>query len=308
MATMVQEFGKTGVLYGGSSAERPVSLSSGNAVLQGLQTKGVDAVGIDLDFAGNIYRQLEGIDRAFIVLHGRGGEDGIIQAILETMKIPYTGSGVMASAIGMNKLQSKRVWQGSGIPTPRFVAVRDEMDLGAGYEALGGGILMVKPMSEGSSIGMSRVASLAELSDAFRKARQYDDEVLLEEWIDGDEYTCTVVGDEAYPVVKLETPNEYYDYAAKYEANDTRYLCPCGLPEPREEQLKALALEGYRLIGCTGWGRVDVMMDNRGDFFLLEVNTVPGMTDHSLVPMAAKARGIGFNDLVWNILETTLGR
>lgn len=299
-----QQFGKVGVLFGGNSAERAISLRSGNAVLQALLSRGVDAVGIDINFDRHLIEQLKGIDRAFIALHGRGGEDGTIQAVLNVLEIPYTGSGVLASALAMDKLRCKQLWIGAGLPTPEFVAVSDEDSLEGVLESLGGSV-MVKPPHEGSSIGMSHVSNESDLHEAFGRAQEHDKDILIERWIEGEEYTCTILKDQALPVIRLKTPNDFYDFQAKYESGETQYLCPCGLNEQDEKELQSLSLEAFRAAGCKGWGRVDAMRDKNGKFWLLEVNTVPGMTDHSLVPMAGKAAGMDLADLVLNILEVT---
>ena len=299
-----QQFGKVGVLFGGNSAERAISLRSGNAVLEALQSRGANAVGIDINFDKHLVDQLKGIDRAFIILHGRGGEDGTIQALLNVLEIPYTGSGVLASALAMDKLRCKQLWIGAELPTPEFVAVSDEGGLDGVLQSLGGSV-MVKPPHEGSSIGMSHVTNENDLHQAFARAQEHDNEILIERWIEGEEYTCTILGDQALPVIRLKTPNDFYDFQAKYESNETQYLCPCGLDEASEKELQALSLKAFNAAGCKGWGRVDAMRDGNGRFWLLEVNTVPGMTDHSLVPMAAKAAGMDFADLVVKILEVT---
>ncbi|MCG8670176.1 MAG: D-alanine--D-alanine ligase [Pseudomonadales bacterium] len=299
---MATQFGKVGVLFGGNSAERAISLRSGNAVLAALQSRGVDAVGIDINFDSHLIEQLKGIDSAFIALHGRGGEDGIIQAVLNVLEIPYSGSGVMASALAMDKLRCKQLWLGAGLPTPEFVATENEDELDGVLEQLGGTV-MVKPPHEGSSIGMSRVSDESDLHQAYALAQEHDSEILIERWISGSEYTCAVLNGKALPVIRLKTPNDFYDFQAKYESNETEYLCPCGLSAEEENDLQALCVKAFKVAGCKGWGRVDVMRDEQGKFWLLEVNTVPGMTDHSLVPMAAKAAGMEFADLVMNILE-----
>lgn len=299
-----QQFGKVGVLFGGNSAERAISLRSGNAVLQALQSCGVDAVGIDVQFDRHVAEQLKGIDRAFIALHGRGGEDGMIQALLNILEIPYTGSGVLASALGMDKLRTKQLWLGAGLSTPEFVAVSDENALDGILESLGGSV-MVKPPHEGSSIGMSHVVNDSDLHGAFARAQEHDSEILIERWIEGEEYTCAILNGAALPAIRLKTPNDFYDFQAKYESNETQYLCPCGLDAASEDELQNLSVRAFNAVGCKGWGRVDAMRDSDGRFWLLEVNTVPGMTDHSLVPMAAKAAGMDFAKLVMNILENT---
>lgn len=296
-----RELGRVAVLFGGVSAEREVSLQSGAAVLEALKGANVDAFGIDL--GSNALEQIQGaqMNRAFIVLHGAAGEDGRVQALLSAMDIPFTGSPMAASALAMDKLRSKLLWQGSGLPTPKFAVLRDETDW---QQILGelGGAAMVKPAHEGSSIGMSRVTSGEELERAYEAARTYDTSVIAEALIQGPEYTVTILGDQVLPAIRLETDNVFYDYEAKYLSDETRYHCPCGLAPEREQDLKDLALQAYRSIGCEGWGRVDVMADAAGNFYLLEANTVPGMTSHSLVPMAAKAAGLSFEDLVLNIL------
>lgn len=292
------------VLYGGQSAEREVSLHSGRAVYDALIRQGVDAFLIDVD-AGIVARLLnEEVDRVFIALHGPGGEDGRIQALLEFLQLPYTGSGVQASALAMDKWRTKQIFTVAGIATPEYRALT-ESNLDQVVADIGEA-LMVKPAHEGSSIGMSKVATRAELDAAYREAAQYDRSVFAEQVIVGAEYTVAVLGSEALPAIRLETDHEFYDYDAKYLANDTRYLCPCGLSAEDEARLAKLAVEAFDALGCTGWGRVDFMADSNGEFYTLEVNTVPGMTDHSLVPMAAKAKGLSFDDLVIKILMQTL--
>jgi len=289
--------GKIGVLYGGESAERAISLRSGHAVLAALQSLSADAVGIDVRFNDDLFKQLSNIDTAFIALHGRGGEDGVIQGLLEVLNIPYTGSGVSASAIGMDKLRTKLIWSGLDLPTPDFKSVTTSEALDGVLESMGGAV-MVKPPHEGSSIGMSRATTEAELVSAVDMALEHDDVILLERWVEGAEYTCAVLGDEPLPVIRLKTPNQFYDFEAKYQSSTTEYLIPSGLSEAAELQLQQLSLQAFKAVGCKGWGRVDAMMDHEGAFWLLEVNTVPGMTGHSLVPMAAKAKGYSFEQLV----------
>ncbi|MBK1701367.1 D-alanine--D-alanine ligase [Thiococcus pfennigii] len=298
-------FGKVAVLLGGRSAEREISLKSGHAVLAALRERGVDAE--PLDPGPDVLERLRegGFARAFIALHGRGGEDGQIQGALETLGLPYTGSGVLGSALGMDKYRCKLLWRGLGLPTADFALLREEADLAAAADL--GFPLMVKPVHEGSSIGMARVEDRKALVQAWRGAAVFDAQVLAERWITGAEYTCAVLGHEALPLIRLETPRAFYDYEAKYQAETTRYLCPCGLPEAEEAVLRHLALEAFDAVGARGWGRVDLMVDDQGRPFLLEINTIPGMTDHSLVPMAARARGLSFDELTWRILETTLG-
>lgn len=289
-------FGRVAVLAGGRSAERPVSLKSGKAVHEALRSLGVLAELVDP--SEHKVEVLRGFDVCFIALHGRGGEDGVIQGVLEHLGVPYTGSGVMASAIGMDKVKSKMIWRAAGLPTPDFYVAGQSMSELAFP-------LMVKPAHEGSSIGMRKVDDAEQLAEAIAEAGKFDADVLVEQWIDGAEFTVAILGDEALPAIRLETPNRFYDYEAKYEANTTRYLCPCGLDAEKETELRTLALNAFRQIGCSGWGRIDVMQDKSGKFYLLEVNTVPGMTDHSLVPMAAKATGRDFPQLVAEILLAT---
>ncbi len=304
MTVTAADFGKVAVLMGGQSAEREVSLRSGQAVLAALLRQGVDAYAVDV--GADVMAQLADaeFDRAFVALHGRGGEDGVIQGALETVGLPYTGSGVSGSALGMDKYRCKLLWKGLGLPTADFVMLQSESDLEAA--AALGFPLMIKPSHEGSSVGMARVENRDELCSAWQDAAQYDADVMAEKWIAGAEFTAAILGDEVLPLIRLETPHVFYDYAAKYEANDTTYLCPCGLSEEQEQEVQALALRAFRSVDANGWGRVDLMQDDSGHFLLLEVNTSPGMTDHSLVPMAARALGIEFDGLVWRILESTL--
>lgn len=300
-------FGRVCVLMGGWSAEREVSLKSGSAVLKALRERGVDAHGID---AGRdiVTRLTEGrYARAFIAMHGQGGEDGVIQGVLEALGLPYTGSGVLGSALAMDKLRTKQLWLGVGLPTPAFRVLAEEADFAAVIRDLGLP-LIVKPANEGSSLGMTKVRNPEDLPQAWEAARKLDRRVFAEQWIDGAEYTAGVVGDYMLPFIRVETPREFYDYTAKYFADDTRYHCPCGLNEAREAALAQLARRAFETAGCYGWGRVDLLCDRAGNPWLIEINTVPGMTDHSLVPMAAKAAGIGFPELVWRILEGTLDR
>lgn len=298
------DFGKVAVLMGGSSAERAVSLKSGAAVLAALQRRGVNAHSVDPDDALLRTLQTEAFDRAFIILHGRGGEDGVMQGALETIDMPYTGCGVMASALGMDKYRCKLLWQGAGLPTPPYALLRGEADLPAA-EALGFP-LMIKPVHEGSSIGMARVENPQQLADAWKSAARYDALVLAEKCITGGEYTCALLDGQALPLIRLETPHGFYDYEAKYLADSTSYHCPAGLSETDENAFRQLALDAFKTVGAEGWGRVDLLTDADGKPWLLEINTVPGMTDHSLVPMAAKAAGVDFDELVWRILQTSL--
>lgn len=301
-----EKFGKVAVLMGGSAAERAVSLRSGAAVYEALKRKGVDAVAIDV--TGNPIDALAGIkvDRVFNIIHGRGGEDGVLQGVLEVLGIPYTGSGVMASALTMDKLRTKLCWQGYGLVTPQWYLLRDENDLDACIEKLGFPVI-VKPAQEGSSIGMSKANTRDELLKALQVALAYRCDVYAEKWVTGKEYTVALLNGEALPVIRLETPNAFYDYEAKYSATTTQYHCPCGLDQDRELFVKNLAVTAGKVVGAKGWARVDVFIDDAGQYQLIEINTVPGMTDHSLVPMAARQAGIDFDELVWRILETSLG-
>ena len=302
--TNPKTFGRVAVLMGGLSAERDVSLKSGQAVLGALLERGVEAVAIDV--GNEILQQLveSGCERAFVILHGRGGEDGVIQGALELLDIPYSGSGVLASALGMDKMRTKRLWQGAGLPTPEHEVLSEDCDFTAVVERLGLP-LIVKPIHEGSSIGMSKVESADALQPAHAEAARYDNEVIAERWIEGSEYTVAILGNRALPPICLKTPHSFYDFAAKYQADTTEYICPCGLGEEEARRLQSLALKAFQVVGAQGWGRVDAMRDANGEFWLIEVNTVPGMTDHSLVPMAARAAGIEFDELVWKILESS---
>lgn len=298
-------FGRVAVLFGGKSAERAVSLKSGAAVLEALQSAGVDAFGIDVgdDFLQRL--AAEKIDRAFIVLHGRGGEDGSMQGLLECAGIPYTGSGILASALAMDKLRTKRVWLSLGLPTPAHATLASEEDCHAAAAELGFP-LFVKPAHEGSSIGMAKVADVEALIAAWKDASRYDSQVLVEQMIDGPEYTVAMLRGQVLPPIGLGTPHTFYDYDAKYLANDTQYRIPCGLSADKEAELKALTARACEAVGTQGWARADVMQDANGQFWLLEVNTVPGMTDHSLVPMAARAAGLDFQQLVLAILADSV--
>lgn len=298
-------FGRVAVLFGGKSAERAVSLKSGAAVLEALQSAGVDAFGIDVgdDFLQRLTS--ERIDRAFIVLHGRGGEDGSMQGLLECAGIPYTGSGILASALAMDKLRTKRVWLSLGLPTPNHAVLASEADCRAAAAELGFP-LIVKPAHEGSSIGMAKVADVDALIAAWKDASQYDSQVLVEQWIAGPEFTVAMLRGQVLPPIGLGTPHSFYDYDAKYLANDTQYRIPCGLSADKEAELKALTARACEAVGTQGWARADVMQDANGQFWLLEVNTVPGMTDHSLVPMAARAADLDFQQLVLAILADSV--
>jgi len=295
-------FGKVAVLLGGKSAEREVSLKSGSMVLAALRKKGVDAHPFDPKERDLQDLLRERFARVFIALHGRFGEDGTVQGVLEWLGIPYTGSGVLASALAMDKLRTKRLWAAEGLPTASYEVLAQETDLKAAAKRLGTP-LFVKPASEGSSVGMTKVKRAADLEEAYALAVNYDPVVIAEKFIDGPELTVGILGEQALPIIRIETPREFYDYEAKYISNDTRYLIPCGLAPAREKQLQALALRAFRALGCRGWGRVDLMLDKRSRPFLLEVNTSPGMTDHSLVPMGARAVGISYEDLCLKVLE-----
>ena len=293
---------RVAVLLGGKSAEREVSLKSGALVLAALRARGLDAHAFDPADQG-IEALIAGrYERAFIALHGRFGEDGTLQGALEWLGLRYTGSGVLGSALAMDKLRAKRLWMAEGLPTPPFEILDAESDLRAVAKRLGLP-LMVKPVNEGSSIGMSKVRAAGGLEEAYALAVNYDRAVIAEKFVEGTELTAGILGEEALPLIKLETPRDFYDYQAKYLADDTRYLIPCGLPAARERQIQQLCLQAFSALGCSGWGRVDLMLDRAGDPWLLEVNTVPGMTDHSLVPMAARAAGLTYEDLCMRILE-----
>ena len=301
-----EQFGRVAVVMGGMAAEREISLRSGAAVFQALKQQGVDVVAVDV--TGNLIDALMNIkvDRVFNIIHGRGGEDGVLQAVLEVLGIPYTGSGVLASALAMDKLRTKLCWQGYGLITPRWFLLKNDSDVNACIENLGFPVI-VKPAQEGSSIGMSKANNREELIRALQIAADYDCDVYAEAWVTGKEYTVAVLDGVALPVIRLETPNAFYDYEAKYQATTTQYHCPCGLDDAQEKILQELAVTACEVIGIKGWARVDVFIDAKGQYQLIEVNTVPGMTDHSLVPMAAKQAGIDFENLVWRILATTLG-
>lgn len=302
---MQKKYGRVAVLYGGTSAEREISLISGAAVIASLERSGVDLV--SLDAGSDLLHQLsaQAPDRVLIMLHGPGGEDGSLQGALQLLGLPYTGSGVFASALAMDKLHSKQFWHGVGLPTAQFAVLTGETDWTKTLQDLGG-VVMVKPAHEGSSLGMTRADTPEALRNAWREAAALDSSVIAEQWISGAEYTVAILDGEVLPPIKLETDHGFYDFDAKYLANDTRYLCPCGLSDERERELKDLALKAFSSLGCSGWGRVDVMANADGEFLLLEVNTVPGMTDHSLVPMAARVAGYSFDELVLKILDTSL--
>lgn len=300
-----EQYGKVAVLMGGNSAERVVSLETGRAVFEALIRQGVDAIAIDA--RENVVNDLVngGFNRVFIALHGRGGEDGVIQGALEAMGIPYTGSGVLGSALAMDKVRTKRIWKDFGLHTPDFMEIAEEDDLRRAAEELGLP-LMVKPVHEGSSCGAGKLKDLESISTVWRNACQYQDQVMAERWIEGEEYTAAVLGGRSLPLIRLRTPREFYDYEAKYELETTQYLCPCGLDESREREIQMLALQAFESVGASGWGRVDLFAASNGETLFIEVNTIPGMTSHSLVPMAAKHAGIEFDELVLRILDTSL--
>ncbi|WP_353407731.1 D-alanine--D-alanine ligase [Pseudoteredinibacter isoporae] len=301
----LSNLGRVAVLLGGESAEREVSLQSGQAILDALQKVSVDAFAMDIGANAVEMLEAERPDHAFIALHGGAGEDGRIQALLGYLGIPFTGSGVNASAHAMDKLRCKYLWRGMGLSTPDFHVLTANSDWERIITELGGAV-MVKPASEGSSIGMAPAYNAVEFQEAYENASKYDRCVIAERLMRGAEYTVTVLSDEVLPPIKLETDNQFYDYDAKYISEETRYLCPCGLPADKEEELKLLAKQAFDSLDCKDWGRVDVMADEDGNFYLLEVNTVPGMTSHSLVPMAAKAAGKDFEHLVAQILYSSL--
>jgi D-alanine-D-alanine ligase len=302
-----RDFGRVAVLMGGDSSERAISLLSGRAVLAGLVRRGVDAHAFDPQERPLSRLIEESFDRVWIALHGPGGEDGTVQGALEYLGVPYTGSGVMGSAIGMDKLATKRLAQAIGVATADFVVLRGADDFDAALEQLGLP-LIVKPASQGSSVGMAKVERAANLAAAYEAAASLDRCVFAEPWITGGEYTVALLQERALPSIRIETPRTFYDYEAKYFRDDTRYECPSGLSAMAEEHLANLACAAFGAVGASGWGRADFMMDETGRPLLLEVNTVPGMTDHSLVPMAARACGIDFDELVWRVLETSFSR
>ncbi len=299
-------FGKVAVLFGGNSAEREISQKSGNAVLAALRSRGVDAHPFDPAERPLSDLKAEGVARAFLILHGRGGEDGTAQGALELLGIPYTGSGVMASAVGMDKWRTKLLWRGAGLPVPDYALLTSDSDFAAVERQLGLP-LFVKPANEGSSVGITKVKAPGTLVDAYREAARHDSLVLAERYLGGGEFTVGMLGDgdklRALPVVKIVPATEFYDYEAKYFRDDTRYFCPSGLPPEKEAEMQALAKQAFMVLGCRGWGRVDVLMDTDGAPYLLEINTAPGMTDHSLVPMAARTAGIEFPELCVKVLE-----
>ena len=301
---MATEFGKVAVLMGGKSAEREISNLTGQAILAALLAKDIDAVSIDTAHPTFITQLTETpFDRVFIALHGRGGEDGTVQGLLEQIGIPYTGSGVLGSALAMDKYRTKQIWVATGLPTPPYSNVFPDSDMAQIAEQLGLPI-MVKPVLEGSSLGMTKVNHINELAEAVEIAAQYNCDVMAEHYIKGLEYTAAIVHNTNLPLIRLETPRDFYDFTAKYSDTKTSYICPCGLPTAQEKALTTLACQAFSSIGASGWGRVDFLCDESGQPWLIEANTVPGMTDHSLVPMAAKTAGINFEELVLRILAT----
>ena len=299
-----EDFGRVAVLYGGVSGERDISLMTGKAVLGALQERGVDARGIDA--GADLLSQLPdgGFDRVWIALHGPGGEDGVVQGALEWLGLPYTGTGVMGSALCMDKLRSKRLLMGAGLPTPEWVEMLDIDDCAIALDRLGLP-LITKPSAEGSSLGMSKVDNAEQITAAYEAAAQYGEAVLAEKWIDSPEYTASILHDETLPLIRIEAANTFYDYEAKYFSDETRYRCPAGLDESTEQAYAETANRAFDALGATGWGRVDFMIDENDQPLILEANTIPGMTSHSLVPMAAKQKGINFSELVWRVLETS---
>jgi len=299
---------KIAVLLGGYSAERDVSLQSGAAVLKGLREGGIDAYAVDPREVPVTTLKEEGFDKVFIALHGRGGEDGTLQGLLEFMGLPYTGSGVMASAITMDKLRTKLLWKGAGLPVAPWVGLTRKafvagLDDATRQEIAALGLpLIVKPSREGSSVGMSKVEASETLDAALALAFEHDDEILIEKWLNGPEFTVAILGEEILPSIRIQPAGTFYDYEAKYLSDDTQYFCPSGLEASRESALNNLVLQAWNALGCRGWGRVDVMLDSDGEFYLLEVNTAPGMTSHSLVPMAARQAGLSFSQLAVRIL------
>ncbi|MFL6577543.1 MAG: D-alanine--D-alanine ligase [Povalibacter sp.] len=307
LVTDPRAFGRVAVLMGGTSSEREVSLDSGKNCLEALQRRGVDAYAVDGIAALVQELVARRCDRVFNILHGHhgGGEDGVLQGLLDAFRVPYTGSDVLGSALSMDKIRTKQVWLSLGLSTPRYVGLERNADVESAARELGLPVI-VKPACEGSSVGVSRVFSEKDLPSAVALAARYEGDLLMEQMIVGEEYTVGILGQQALPTIRIVPAGEYYDYHAKYVAEDTQYLCP-GLTGAAEEEMKALALAAFRSAGCSGWGRVDVMRDRSGTNFLLEVNTAPGMTSHSLVPKAARVVGIEFDDLVWQVLETSIG-
>lgn len=304
---MKHDFGRVAVLMGGVAAERAVSLRSGKAVLKGLLAAGIDAHAFDVTCLTDLVVIAEKFDRAFIALHGRWGEDGQVQAILQSLGLPFTGSGMAASALAMDKLRTKWLWQGAGLKTPSFTYASPSQPLNLEFLHMGFP-LMVKPSHEGSSIGMRKVYSSTELAEAIQAAQAFDAEVLIEQFIEGREFTVAVLNDQVLPTIELKTSHDFYDFDAKYQANDTQYICPCELPVFIQQQINQLVLEGFAVVGAQGWGRMDVMLDANNQAWLIELNTVPGMTEKSLVPKAARQAGYSFEQLVLEILQSSLPR
>ncbi|SFD23271.1 D-alanine--D-alanine ligase [Pseudoalteromonas denitrificans] len=302
-----EQFGKVAVLMGGSSAERAVSLKSGQAVLSAFKNVGIQAFAFDPAERNLFDLNNTQVDRVFIALHGRGGEDGTIQGALEYLGIPYTGSGVLGSALAMDKVRCKELFKARNLPTANFIVIEKDKPFDINKIIDDFGAVMVKPSHEGSSIGMAKASTVTELTDALEKAFQFDDVVLLEHWITGREFTVTMLEKAALPVIEMVTPRGFYDYEAKYQVNSTEYFCPAELTPEQTSNIQDMSLEAFELVGATGWGRVDFMQDSDGKFYLLEVNTVPGMTEKSLVPMSAKTHGLSFEQLVVDILKQTLG-
>ena len=305
MTSKLTNFGRVGVIYGGNSSEREISLLTGCAIAEALKSQGVDTVAIDVKDQSLEAISAAKIDRAFIAVHGPGGEDGTLQGALEYLGIPYTGSGVMASALAMDKLRCKQIWKGIDLPTTDFASLHKNTDWQQTMEKLGG-CLVVKPACEGSSVGMSIAESANQLKQAWELAYKYDAKVIAEPRLTGEEYTVAILGDQALPSIRIQANATFYDYEAKYLSDKTEYFCPSGLDAERENELAQLCIDAFNSIDGKGWGRVDVMTDLNGKFYILEVNTVPGMTSHSLVPMAAKASGIDFEKLVLAILEESI--
>jgi len=306
MSISAADFGKVAVVMGGFAAEREVSLISGKAVLEGLQSKGIDAHAIDLDRDVVSTLKQGGFDRVFNVVHGRGGEDGQLSGTLDLLKMPYTGSGVLGCALAMDKYRTKQIWQSLNLPTPNYLLIESKAQLVDAAKL--GFPLMLKAALEGSSIGVVKVSNEQALEAAWEEASACNSHVIAEQFVDGRgvEYTCSILGDRALPLIALHAKNDFYDYEAKYLADDTEYRVPCGLDEAKEAEIQALCLKAFKAVDAKGWGRVDVMLDQAANPWLIEVNTVPGMTSHSLVPMAAKAVGLSFADLVWEVLAQTL--
>ena len=306
MSISAADFGKVAVVMGGFAAEREVSLISGKAVLEGLQSKGIDAHAIDLD--RDVLSKLKqgGFDRVFNVVHGRGGEDGQLSGALDLLQMPYTGSGVLGCALAMDKYRTKQIWQSLNLPTPNYLLIESKAQLADAAKL--GFPLMLKAALEGSSIGVVKVSNEQALEAAWEEASACNSHVIAEQFVDGGgvEYTCSILGERALPLIALHAKNDFYDYEAKYLADDTEYRVPCGLDEAKEAEIQALCLKAFKAVDAKGWGRVDVMLDQAANTWLIEVNTVPGMTSHSLVPMAAKAVGLSFADLVWEVLAQTL--